>query len=228
LSKILVAVVVVFGALALAQEPVATVNGEPISRDELNQVTDLSRIVLTLYQQFPNFVQSLLLTHEGKAFLDRYERDMLEKIILRKIQLQEARALGIVPDEESVAAETEETLNQIMAQYSLTEEGLASQLLLQGTTLDAFRADIARHVREQLMIEALQAYVTAEATVSEEEIRAYYDNNPDRFTDASGNKTPFSDVHDKIAALILSEKRSAIWQAWLSEVRQRAQVEINL
>ncbi|MBC7092515.1 SurA N-terminal domain-containing protein [Candidatus Bipolaricaulota bacterium] len=228
MSKILVAVVVVFGALALAQEPVATVNGEPISRDELNQLTDLSRIVLTLYQQFPNFVQTLLLTDEGKAFLDRYERDMLEKIILRKIQLQEARALGIVPDEESVAAETEETLKQIMAQYSLTEEDLASQLLLQGTTLDAFRADIARHVREQLLIEALQAYVTAEATVSEEEIQAYYDNNPDRFTDASGNKTPFADVHDKIAALILSEKRSAIWQAWLSEARQRAQVEINL
>lgn len=48
---------IVLGAVALAGEPVAVVNGEPISQEELDRATGLAEIVFTLSQQFPVFAQ---------------------------------------------------------------------------------------------------------------------------------------------------------------------------
>lgn len=229
MRKLLVlALVLVAGVFALAQENVALVNGEPITREELNRATDLTRVVFTIYQQFPRFAQTLLTTEEGAAFLKRYELDILEQLILRVLELQEARARGIEPAQETVDAKVQETLDQILQQNALTQEELVDILARQGRTLEDFQADIAAQVREQLLIQALRDQVTAGTTVTEEEIQTYYQEHPDRFQDESGAVKPLAEVHDDIAALILDGKRSDIWNAWLSDLRAGADVQILL
>lgn len=228
MMKILLAAGLVWGALAVASEPVAYVNGEPITREELDRATGLAEILFSLSQQFPAFAQSLLLTEEGKVFLARYERDVLEKLILQRVQLQEARARSLTVDEGEVERRTEETLNQIYLYYALTEEEFAAELLSQGDSLDRFRDDLARQHREELLLAALKAAVLAEVTVSEEEIESSYNENPERFVDEEGDPLPLSDVRDQIAMILRTEKESAYWQAWLAAARERAVVEINL
>lgn len=224
----LVLVALGVGLVALAQEPVAIVNGEEISRAELDRVTGLNSILLTLYQQFPRFAQTLLTTEEGKALIQRYQRDILEQLVLRELELQEAATRGIEPDAAQVEAKVEEVLARIMQQNALTLEDLTQLLSQQGRTLEDFRAQIAEQAREQLTIELLRNQVTAEATVTEVEIQAYYQEHPDRFQDESGAVKPLAEVHDDIAALLLEQKRSQIWSAWLSELRAGADVQILL
>lgn len=228
MTRILLVACTVFGVLALAQGPVALVNGEPITREELDRATGLSEVIFSLYQQFPAFAQSLLLTEEGKAFLARYERDVLEKIILRRIQLQEAQARGLVADEAEIAKRTQATLDQIYVYYGLTEDALAAELLAQGYTREQFVADIARQHRERILIEALKAAVMAETPVAEEEITAYYDANPTRFRNEAGETLPLEAVRDRIAAILLAEKGEVHWQDWLAAARQKADVVITL
>ncbi len=228
MMRILLVAGLVWGTLAVASEPVAYVNGEPITREELDRATGLAEILFSLSQQFPAFAQSLLLTEEGKAFLARYERDVLEKLILQRVQLQEARARSLTVDEKEVERRTEETLNQIYLYYALTEEEFAAGLLLQGDTLERFRNDIARQHRENLLLSALKAAVLAEITVSEEEIESSYNEDPERFVDEEGEPLPLSHVRERIAAILRAEKSEAHWQAWLAAARERAVVEINL
>lgn len=228
MTRLLLAAGIAWGVVALASEPVAFVNGEPITREELDQAAGLAGILLTLSQQFPVFAQSLLLTEEGKAFLARYERDVLEKLILRRIQIQEALRRGLGADEGEVSRRTEATLRQVYARYGLTEKEFAARLLAQGYTLAQFREDIARDHRENLLIAALKAALRAEIVVSDEEIRAYYDEDPGRFVDENGNPLSLDDVRDRIAALLRLDKEEAAWQAWLAQARQAANVEITL
>lgn len=226
--RLLVVAWVAFGVVALATEPVALVNGEPITRDDLDRATGVAEVVLYLSQQFPAFAQSLLLTAEGKALLARYERDVLEGLILRRIQVQEARARGLVADEDEVARRTKDTLLRIYAHYGLTEDEFAAHLLAQGFTLDQYRDDVARDHREKLLLAALKATILAEIVVSDEEIQAYYDEAPGRFVDAEGRTLPLAEVRDRVAALLRVEKGDAHWQAWLRQARERANVEIIL
>ncbi len=245
MMRILLVAGLVWGTLAVASEPVAYVNGEPITREELDRATGLAEILFSLSQQFPAFAQSLLLTEEGKALyrqtqkissqlmrienlLGSLQKDVLEKLILQRVQLQEARARSLTVDEKEVERRTEETLNQIYLYYALTEEEFAAGLLLQGDTLERFRNDIARQHRENLLLSALKAAVLAEITVSEEEIESSYNEDPERFVDEEGEPLPLSHVRERIAAILRAEKSEAHWQAWLAAARERAVVEINL
>jgi len=224
----LVLVALGLGLAALAQEPVAIVNGEEISRAELDRATGLNSILLTLYQQFPRFAQTLLTTEEGKALIQRYQRDILEQLVLRKLELQEAAVRGIEPDATQVEAKVEEVLARILQQNALSLEDLSRLLSQQGRTLEDFRAQIAEQAREQLTIELLRNQVTGEAAVTEEEIQTYYQEHQDQFQDESGAVKPLEEVHDDIAALLLDQVRSQIWSAWLEELRARADVQILL
>lgn len=226
---VLTLVAVLMGMVALAQEPVAIVNGEPIEREELESVANLSQIIFTIYQQFPSFAQTLLLTEEGEALLHRYELDVLEQLILRTLVLQEAQARGIEPAQEAVDQGTKGILDQIIQQNQLEgEEELAAVLAQQGRTLAGFREEIAGQVWEQLVIEQVQQEVTTAVTVTEEEIQAYYAGNPSQFMGEEGEPLPLEEVRDQVVSSLLSQKRSEAWRNWLEQAREAAEVTINL
>lgn len=223
--------VVVFVGLALAglaQTPVAVVNGEPITKTELDNATRLNNILFTLYYQYPRFAQSLLTTPEGKVFLARYQRDVLEDLIMRKIQLQEAQARGIAADPAKVEEMLDQMLESIKTYYGLSDEELVAELANEGLTLEEFRAQLRPQAEEQVLMEALKAAVTANVTLSEEEIAAYYEENRDQFVDDKGNQLSLAEVREKIGAFLIAQKQEEVWQAWLKQAREAANVQINL
>lgn len=226
----LLALAVFIGLFAsgLAQAPVAIVNGEPIMREELEGSTRLNQILFSLYYQYPRFAQSLLTTPEGKAFLTRYQRDVLEDLILRKIQIQEAQARGLTPDPTRVNEIVDQILTQIKNYYGLSDEELVAELAKEGLTLEEFREELRPQAEQQALLEALKQAVTGDLTVTDEEIRTYYAENGEQFTDDQGNPLSLAEVREKIFSLLYSQKQDEAWNAWLKETREKAQVEINL
>ncbi len=222
------AVFVGFFTGGLAQAPVAIVNGEPIMREELEGSTRLNQILFSLYYQYPRFAQSLLTTPEGKAFLTRYQRDVLEDLILRKIQIQEAQARGLTPDPTRVNAIVDQILTQIKSYYGLSDEELVAELAKEGLTPEEFREELRPQAEQQALLEALKQAVTGDLTVTDEEIRTYYEDNADQFTDDQGNPLSLAEVREKIFSLLYSQKQDEAWNTWLKETREKAQVEINL
>jgi hypothetical protein len=226
--KKLLAFVLFVGISAWAQAPVAIVNGEPITKEELDSATRLNQILFNLYFQYPQFAQVLLSTPEGKAFLDRYQREVLENLILRKIQLQEARARGLTPSAARVEELVNQALDYIKNYYGLSDEELVAELAAEGLTLEQFKKQLAGQAQEQALLEALKEAVTGEVQVSEDEIAAYYAQNPGQFLDAQGNARPLEDVKNQIYSVLLAQKKDQVWEVWLKEARAKATVQVNL
>ncbi len=236
MKRILVAVFSLLPLLVLAQSAtqtpsvVAVVNGEEITKDQLDRFTDLSRIVLTIYQQFPRFAQVLVSTEEGKALLKAYERDVLESLITWKLLVQEARKRGLVVPEEKLQAELDRVLKSIMQRNSLaTEEELAEAVITRlGQTLEEFKARIRSEAEERLLVDLLKEEVTGDVSVSPEEVASYYEEHKESFVDDDGNVKPLEEVAGEIEAKLLQEKKDRVWREFLKELRGSAEVEIYL
>ncbi len=226
-SGLLIATCLTFALFA--DEPAAVVNGEEIPRQQVQSEANLYQIVFGIYQQFPRFGEALLGTEEGSALLDRFERDVLNDIIDRMLMTQAALDMGLTADEDEVQELVDSTIARIMQQNQLASEAeLEAALAQQGRTLENFREEIAVDAREHLVRQGLREEITGEATVSDEELRAYYDDNPDQFQDADGEMLPFEEIEEELRQELLQRKRSQTWEEWLSALREEADITINL
>ncbi len=208
---------------------VAVVNGEEITKPQLDRLTNITGVILTLYRQYPRFAQMLLATEEGKAFLRAYERDVLESLISWRLIIQEARRRGLTVPAETLQTELDKTIQGILEKNDLTEDELAEILLSQrGQTLEEFRAQIQRDLEERMLYDLLKEAVTAEVSVSAEEVKAYYERNLDSFKDEEGKVIPLDEVAGKVLAAVTEEKKDAVWKEFLEKLRAEAEVEIRL
>jgi peptidyl-prolyl cis-trans isomerase SurA len=102
--------------------------------------------------------------------------EVLSRLVDARVQLQKAREEGLEAKPEDV----EEALKHIMADngvHSLAE--LSTALAREGRTLE----DLRRDVRDQItVLRLVQREVTAKLHVPTEELRAYYDAHPERFS----------------------------------------------
>jgi len=203
------------------------VNAETITEDTLSAVAALNQIFEVVFTQFPqSFGQALLSTPEGTAFLDRYQRDVLDQLIDSRLLVQQAKELPIAVDESNVTEQVEGRLDQIMQQNQLTLDQIADILEQQGSSLDEYRENLASTVREQLMVQGLQEEIVQDATVTDEQIKSYYDEHTSEYTDTDGTITPLEDVRDKIYDTLLQQAQSDLWNAWFTKVKDEADIQI--
>lgn len=204
----------------------ATVNGEIITQGELGAAAALNRIFQLVLSEFPNFGQILLTTPEGEALLRVYQLKVLEQLIDERLWVQEALARGIEVDESTVASQVEAQLRQIMEQNQLTLEEVEEILQQQGSSLDEYKANLGQGFRERLMVQGLYKEVTAQVSVGDEEVAAYYETHKEDYASEDGTISPLSDVRDEIHAALLPQAQADTWQAWFGHEKEEAKIEI--
>jgi parvulin-like peptidyl-prolyl isomerase len=205
----------------------ARVNGEIITKETLSAAAGLNQIFQVVFTQLPQgFGTALLSSPEGTAFLDRYQRDVLDRLIDSRLLVQLAKERGIEVDESRVTEQVESHIDQIMQQNQLTLDKIDDILKQQGSSLDEYKENLAKSFREQQMVRGLQDEIVQDAAVSEEEIQAYYAEHKSDYTTADGTTSPIADVHDKIRDTLLQRARSDLWNAWFTEAKDGAQIEI--
>ena len=205
----------------------ATVNGEQITTATLEGAASISQIFQVVFSQLPQaFGQTLLSTPEGTAFLDRYERDILDQIIDSRIMVQQAVALGMKADESQVADQVQSRLDQIMQQNQMTIDQIDAALQQQGSTLDDYKTRLAQSIREQLMVQALQESVTADVTVSDGDVQAYYEAHQADYTNDDGTVKPLADVSESIKDTLLKTVQGNRWNTWFKEAKDSSEITI--
>ena len=205
----------------------AVVNGEQITTATLEGAAGISQIFQTIFSNLPQaFGQTLLSTPEGTAFLDRYQRDVLNQIIDSRIMVQQAVALGVKADESKVADQVQSRLDQIMQQNNMTIDQIDAALVQQGSSLDDYKTRLAKSIREQLMVQALQESVTADVTVSDDDVQAYYDAHQADYTNDDGTVKPLADVSASISDNLLKTAQGDRWNAWFKEARDSSEITI--
>ena len=141
-----------------AKGPVATVNAEPVSQERFNRATArFARIATYLDEQR----------------ITRYRERILEESIRDTLTEQALRAANVAVPDDAVQAKFDEYMDKNFHD----DKDIAEYVQYTGMTPERIKSDIRKAL-------ALEAHLDAEyvTSVSDEEVREFYDENPDRFT----------------------------------------------
>ena len=141
------------GAPRSADYIVAVVNSEPVTNNEVR--ARLARAQAQLARQ-----------GGAQPPADVLAREVLERLIQERIQLQQARELGIKVDDFAVT----QAEDNVARQNDLTVDALHTRLARDGMTKDRFRAEL----RNQLLLQRLrEREVDGRVKVSDVEVEQY-------------------------------------------------------
>jgi parvulin-like peptidyl-prolyl isomerase len=138
----------------------AVVDGKKITTDEVEEVLD----------QFFESDQYAQLAAQGdpKVIERQFEQIYLSRLVRRAVLTPRAADLGVVITDEAV----DERVERIKSRYP-SEEAFQAELEAQGLDLPLLR----QFVTDRMLENRLREEITAGAAPTEEEVRAYYDDN---------------------------------------------------
>jgi peptidyl-prolyl cis-trans isomerase SurA len=156
-------------AAVLFDRVVAAVNNEIITWSELRN---------TIENEGREFLRGLD-AEEREKKINEIQKQFLERMIDVKLQLQEARKMGL----HISLSETEKAIADIKKKYNLTDEELIGSLKAEGLALEDYRRQLA----EQILLSKIVRYkVNDNILISDEEIERYYQVNKGQYR---GNET---------------------------------------
>lgn len=169
------------GSAEVIERVVAVVNDEPITLIELNRE---SNPLLAAIKDDP----------EGdakKEKIKKIEEKVLDDLIDQKLQLQEAKSMGISVGDETVNLAMEDQKKS----YGLDDNQFIQSLKQENVTLEDFK----ERIRQQLTIMSLlNANIKPKVVITSSEIKDYYDKNIDLFsTEGSVTLDQLVIIHDK-------------------------------
>jgi len=146
---------------ALAQDKipavVAKVNGKPIAKGDLIKVAD------QYHAQAPGMTETA----------DFY-RKILDQLIANELLLQEAKAAGMTASDDEVNKQLAELKGRFPSPEKYQEE-----LKKNGLT----EADLVKQTRELMVVQKfVETKVVNDVKVSDQDVKAFYDKNPDKLT----------------------------------------------
>jgi len=146
---------------ALAQDKipavVAKVNGKPIAKGDLLKVAD------QYHAQAPGMTETA----------DFY-RKILDQLIANELLLQEAKAAGVTASDD----EANKQLAELKGRFP-TPEKYQEELKKNGLT----EADLVKQTRELMVVQKfVETKVVNDVKVSDQDVKAFYDKNPDKLT----------------------------------------------
>ncbi len=153
-------------AAVLLDRVVAVVSKEVITWSELYKMME---------NEAADQVRALKEEERLKIFKDS-EAAFLEKLIDIKLQIQEARRLGLDVTTEEVT----EAVENIKKKYSLTDNALEESLKKEGLSFEEYK----KRLSEQIVIsKVVGQQIRNKVVVSEEEVKKYMEANKESFTD---------------------------------------------
>lgn len=184
---------------------VAVVNGENITQKEF---ADRLAMVKANYEgQGIDFEGE-----QGQEFLALVENHTLEQMIDEVLMLQEAKNLGLEPNDKEITDEIKSF------KESFGSEGEYRKFLAANGLSETKVKDL---VRQQMIVEALINHINQDVgDIGETDVRAYYDENKEHFTRpeerrvrhiliSSGDGSDRSDVEAKVEAMRIVERLQA-------------------
>ncbi|MBI5187900.1 MAG: peptidylprolyl isomerase [Nitrospirae bacterium] len=155
----------------LLDRVVAVVNKEVITWSELYRMMEY---------EATDQVKALREDERRKIFRDN-EAVFLERLIDTKLQIQEARKLGLDVTTEEVT----EAIENIKKKYSLTDNALEESLKKEGFTFEEYR----KRLSEQIMIsKVVGQQIRNKIVVSDAEVKRYMEANREIFSDSEAYK----------------------------------------
>ncbi len=165
------------------EEIAVVVNDKEITVNEVDAAINLQGLVQKIAQTDRNFVMVLLQTEAGKELLNEYRKANLDRLIERELLVQKAKEKNINISDERKNELFNEQLENIKSSNQITEEQLLQSLSQQGIdSIESFKELFLSQNETALLINELQRQVVDSAEVTDQEVKDYYENNKEQFT----------------------------------------------
>lgn len=175
---------------AIQNTVLATVGNEKVTKGDLDK--EMGQYDAQLKQQYGADYAN---NPQVKDQLQQAKKQGLDKLVTQKILLQKATELNLKPSDDELNKKADDTISQYKAQYP--EEGQFESALEQsGLTEDQLR-DL---IKNQAVMQAVQDDILKDVTVTDDDVKTYYDENKDtKFTQGAGAT---------VAHILIAEKAS--------------------
>jgi hypothetical protein len=196
-------------------EVVAEVNGEEISREEFVPAYEAQ------FQQAAMQAQ----TSGQEIDQDQLKAQVADTLVSTELLVQEADKRDI----SASAQDVDQRLEQLAAQNGL-ESADAFVAAMEQQGMD--REEIDSQVRTQVLIERLIESEAGDVSASKAEVRAMYDQlvaQQEQAGEQAGQEMPpFAEVRPQLEQQVEQEKKSEVAQRLVSDLREDADVVVNL
>ncbi len=197
------------------QEVVATIDGEEIYKAELDQMTNLQQLMLQIQQQNPQFVRFLYMSPEGQNFIEAFERNQLDDLIVRKLLEREVEREDIDLTEADKEKYFQEQVDLIKQQQNMSDDDLLQALSQQGIeSMDQFKEVFLMQQSENLKIHKLmETVIMDKVDISDEDAKELYDQGQ--------YQMDFEEIKDQI-------KQELAQQKYIEKLKEDTEIKILL
>jgi foldase protein PrsA len=164
---------------AIKNSVVATVNGEKITRGELDSDPNTLQLIEQVKQQYgDNYSEN----DEAMEAIKIQKETILDNMITEKLLAQKAKELNLLPSESKVKADAETQINNMKKQYFDNDETKFKEALKnQGLTENSLKNMYIDQVRNQEIQENITKSLTKNLKITDKQVEDYYNNNKDSY-----------------------------------------------
>lgn len=184
---------------SLPSDAVATIGDVSVSKTEFQQLITQAETQME--------ASGMSVPKEGSPAYDNYVAQVVQYMVQEQVIAQSATDLGVTVTDKEVA----EQVKQLEEAYG-GEEKVLSLLKEQGMTM----ALLERSIKGQTLSQRAIEVVTKSATVSDAEIKAYWDAHKSELAKDKQTNT-FAKAKKTIKEMLLSAKQQQLWNAWLDK-----------
>jgi peptidyl-prolyl cis-trans isomerase SurA len=185
-------------AAVLLDRVVAVVNKEVITWSELYKMMESEA---TEQMKALNEAERMKVFKENEALF-------LEKLIDMRLQIQEAKRLGLEVGNEEV----KEAVENIKKKYQLTDKALEESLNKEGLTLEEYKKRLSDQI---LLSQFVNKRIKSKIVISDEQVKRYMEANKERFSESEAFRLRqifFKQPKDDYGKRALEEKATLILQ----------------
>lgn len=151
---------------------VAKVNNENILKGEFQKRWDS-----TLAQLEAMYGKEALQSAQAQEELKSQKSGLLDSMVMDKIKMQKAKELNVIPDENTLKQETDKKIDE-MIKLAGSKDNFKKFLDQVKLTEEDYR----EMAKTQIIFDKLEESLTKDVTVSDSEIKKYYDENKYAYT----------------------------------------------
>lgn len=185
----------------------AVVNGEELTVNQLDSFINLGKFAQQLYQTDQDLMKIIFTTEVGQDVLNEYRKVKLEGFINAVLLDQEIKNRNLIITDE----EKDEIFNKQIAGLKENEGATDKEILdsikqMGLNSMEEYKTFLFEQLGDQLLLAKLQKEILDTASVTDDEIENYYNENIDNFKQVEQIKTSHILLENEETAKQILEK----------------------
>ncbi|MDW8801674.1 peptidylprolyl isomerase [Clostridium sp. A1-XYC3] len=165
---------------AIAKSPVAVVNGEKITRGELDKSADMMGVVAQLKQKYgENYDKN----DEAKEILKTERQKVVDKMVTEKVIEQKAKELKLMPDESKLKTEVDKQYSDTKQQFESSGAKFDEVLKKEGFTEQSLKDFFLAQTRNNEIFKNVTDNLSKDIKIDDKKVGDYYNSNKNQFTE---------------------------------------------